>query len=277
MPPSLHDELRRHREARRVTQAELARRAGISQATVKAYERGARTPSARALQRIIEALGLPLDESSRLLSLAGLTFAPHWELDQRPVEVIQAELAREADECMWPAFVTNQSFDVVYANRALERLMQVDLEREYLGFGERNLVVGAVTEPFASQLDNWAEVMSFMVGLAKGDPRWRNAEPDQPAPWLQPMVERLSEGDPAWVRRLLDLWETAPSIPHRLRYRYRVRWSYDGRLPLSFFAVLAVADLGTELHWNEWVPTGEDDWHRLRAIVGVEATPGGSW
>jgi transcriptional regulator with XRE-family HTH domain len=268
MPSPFSARLRSHREARRITQAELARDAGLSPATIKAYERGARAPSAKALRAVIDALGLPLDEANDLLTLAGLTFAPHWQSNERPAAVIQAELESEADGCAWPAFVTNQSFDVLYANRGIERLMRVDLDQEYLGFGDRNLVIGAVTEPFASRIENWDEVMTFMIGLAKGDPRAQATAIDQPAPWLQPMIERLAEGEPSRVRRLLDLWESAPPLAHRLRYRYPIRWQYEPGVTIAFAGILAVADLATELHWNEWVPASEDDWRRFSANGG---------
>ncbi|HEX2736750.1 MAG TPA: helix-turn-helix transcriptional regulator [Acidimicrobiia bacterium] len=47
-------------EARRragLSQAELARRAGVSRPTVNAYERGRREPGAEALQRLLAAAG----------------------------------------------------------------------------------------------------------------------------------------------------------------------------------------------------------------------------
>jgi hypothetical protein len=203
--------------------------------------------------------------------MAGLTLAPHWP-NERPPEEVLAELQQEADGCVWPAFITNQSFDVVYANSAVQRLMRVDLDQEYLGFGDRNLVVGAVTEPFASRIDNWTEVMGFMIGLAKGDPRWQQPSIDQPAPWLQPMAERLAEGDPSRVKRLLDLWETAPPVSHRLRYRYAIRWNYQPGVLIAFTGVLAVADLATELHWNEWIPAGEEHWRRFTALCAPPGT-----
>jgi transcriptional regulator with XRE-family HTH domain len=55
--------------ARRVaglTQAELARRAGTSQATVSAYERGLKTPSVRVAARLLGVLGWELTLRSRV-------------------------------------------------------------------------------------------------------------------------------------------------------------------------------------------------------------------
>lgn len=48
------------RRAARLTQAELARRAGTSQATLSAYERGTKSPAVKVTERILNAAGLEL-------------------------------------------------------------------------------------------------------------------------------------------------------------------------------------------------------------------------
>lgn len=55
------------RDARRsadLTQAELAVRAGTSQATLSAYERGGKNPSAATLERLLQAAGRRLTTSA---------------------------------------------------------------------------------------------------------------------------------------------------------------------------------------------------------------------
>lgn len=49
--------LRTYRRDRGISQAELARRAGLKQSTISAYERGLAVPSREALIRLISALG----------------------------------------------------------------------------------------------------------------------------------------------------------------------------------------------------------------------------
>ena len=49
------------RRERRLTQVELAARAGTSQATLSAYERGIKSPSLKVLSRILEAAGFDLN------------------------------------------------------------------------------------------------------------------------------------------------------------------------------------------------------------------------
>jgi predicted nucleotidyltransferase/DNA-binding XRE family transcriptional regulator len=55
--------LREARRRARLTQAQLGRRAGITQSVVSAYESGARQPSLATLQRLVAATGLQLSIS----------------------------------------------------------------------------------------------------------------------------------------------------------------------------------------------------------------------
>jgi transcriptional regulator with XRE-family HTH domain len=59
-PQSGPDLLLRARRDTGLTQAQLARRSGVSQSVLSAYERGRRQPSAAALVRILEAAGFSL-------------------------------------------------------------------------------------------------------------------------------------------------------------------------------------------------------------------------
>lgn len=77
--------LRRAREHAGLSQQELARRAGTSQATISAYENGAKEPSLRTLDRVLAAAG------ARLAVEPG---APGWHRDpdeagRRFVEVLE--------------------------------------------------------------------------------------------------------------------------------------------------------------------------------------------
>lgn len=55
--------IRRARSARGMSQAELARRAGMTRSVINAYEHGARQPSVDALARIVAAAGMQLELS----------------------------------------------------------------------------------------------------------------------------------------------------------------------------------------------------------------------
>jgi len=70
--PNLGTLLRRLRRERGLSQAQLAREAGVSQAVVSYYERGMNAPSPKVLERIEAALGLPQGE------LADAAGTPRW-------------------------------------------------------------------------------------------------------------------------------------------------------------------------------------------------------
>lgn len=59
-PPAVNISIRQIRESAGITQAELARRLGITQPAVARWESGRRQPRVESLQRIADALGLNL-------------------------------------------------------------------------------------------------------------------------------------------------------------------------------------------------------------------------
>lgn len=258
-------ELRRLRLRRRLSQAEVARRTGLSPSAVKAYERGDRRPSARALDAMIEAVGLTHDEANPIRAGAG--YAIDWQgvLASRYIAE-QAQLWRQADELPWPAFITNQGSYVVHWNRAFERLWDVDVEREFPDPVSRSLLGGAAIGRFARCIVNYQETMAFFLGMIKGDPRIRQDLAD-PAPWHRDAVQHLADGDPRELRRLLDAWEHAEPIAHRIRHQYRVVWRYRGVAPeMRFIGLHTVCDIWNELSWQEWVPADADSWVALASL-----------
>jgi transcriptional regulator with XRE-family HTH domain len=81
--------LRRVRQASRLSQEELARRAGTSRPTLSAYEHGRKTPSADTLERLLAAAGFELDvvpsltwrEYDRGRGRSGWVASRLWRLD----------------------------------------------------------------------------------------------------------------------------------------------------------------------------------------------------
>lgn len=262
------------RDRRGLSQPQLAKRSGISLGSIKSYETGARRPSKEALESLIAALGIPVDEANRILGGAG--YAVDWRglFEERYAPPTIAELSAQAEAVAWPVLVTNQAFDLAVANAAAQRLFEVDLDREFTGYGERNLLSRVVEQRFASRLENWDEVVQFMCALAKADPRWRSEDPGRPAPWLEEAVKRLLGGDPALIKRLLQLWEEAEPIQHSILRPYRVRWRHDGEV-LSFSCRMIMADIWGEMHWNEWIPEDEATWCNITARQPSHAQPQG--
>lgn len=176
------------------------------------------------------------------------------------------KLPQEVEKCPWPVYITNQATDVVFANKAFERVWDVDLSSEYTDPGQRNLMAGASDPRWVQNVENFDELVTYLIGLIKGDPRWQQS-PANPAPWLQTHFKRFFEGDPQIIARIMDLWTTAEPLPHQARHVYRVVWRYRGRQTLRFIGSTTIADLWNELSWNEWVPADAETWQALTELA----------
>ena len=265
--------LRTHRRQRGISQPEIARRSGLSLSAVKAYERGDRQPSRAALDAILDAVGLSLDEGNPIRAGAG--FAIDWRgvLDRRYIADLD-DIKRQADETPWPVFITNQGSYVVHWNRAFELVWDVDVERDFPDPLSRSLLSGASIARFTRCIVNYEETMSFFLGLVKGDPR-EEQNLEQPAPWNQDAIQRLFEGDAGELRRLLDVWEKAEPVPHKIRHQYHVLWRHRGVGPvLRFIGQLTVCDIWNELNWQEWVPADAETSANMASLLAGGRRPG---
>ena len=257
--------LRQHRERRGLSRPALARLANLSASAIKGVETGSRHPSPDALSRIIDALGLTRDEASPIRAGAG--YAVDWQgLFHQRFLADKEWLDKEIERCPWPAFITGQGINLVAANRAFQRVWDVDLSTEFTDPDQRNLLGGASFERFARYAENYDELLRFMIGLAKGDPRMRQ-DLENPAPWLKEPARRFLQGDPKYIKRFIEAWEKAEPIPHRTRFHHEVRWLYRGEQPMRFFGITTIADIWNELSWNDWIPADAETWQALKQIM----------
>jgi transcriptional regulator with XRE-family HTH domain len=124
-PRPFAHELRRWRDARRVSQLELALRAGTTQRHVSYIEQGRSRPGRTMVVRLAESLELSLRERNALLLAAG--YAPVFPESRLDDQALQA--VREALEGIlvghlpYPAVVVGPSGDLVVANAAIEVLV----------------------------------------------------------------------------------------------------------------------------------------------------------
>src|SRR5947209_9308362 len=116
--------LRTWRERRRVSQLELALRAGTTQRHVSFIESGRSAPGRSMMIRLAEALEVPLRERNALLLGAG--FAPVYE--EMPLEDPKLDAVRTALERIlhghlpYPAVITDRHGDLLIANPAFDAL-----------------------------------------------------------------------------------------------------------------------------------------------------------
>ncbi|SFN09929.1 DNA-binding transcriptional regulator, XRE-family HTH domain [Streptomyces sp. cf124] len=117
--------LRAWRERRRVSQLELALRAGSSARHVSFVETGRSRPSEEMVLRLAEHLDVPVRERNALLLAAG--YAPRYP--ETPLDDPSMGALREGMERLlrgyepYPALVLNATYDVLAANRGIAMLL----------------------------------------------------------------------------------------------------------------------------------------------------------
>jgi transcriptional regulator with XRE-family HTH domain len=245
--------IRDARRKRKLTRPEIAHRSGLSLSAVKAYETGVRHPSREALQAIIAALGLTKDEAGPILIGAG--YAANWRAifhdayGPWPVEWFTDQVEQEA----WPVFVTNEASDIIAANRLFRSLIGMP-PRDRLPMPEKwNLLGLATDQAWADRVDNWDEAVSFVLGLGKtGLQSQVNLE--RPATWVTEAYKRVLRGDPAYLARMLQLWEPAEPVEHTTRMRYSARWRHTTGEVLRFSGLIHIADVWQVYAWHDWIP-----------------------
>jgi transcriptional regulator with XRE-family HTH domain len=116
--------LRRCRQRRRMTQADLALAAGSSTRHLSCLETGRAQPSREMIARLAEYLGLPLRDRNLLMLAAG--FAPAFpERGLAELEMARAAIDRVlAAHRPYPAFAVDRHWNVVLSNAALPQLYE---------------------------------------------------------------------------------------------------------------------------------------------------------
>jgi transcriptional regulator with XRE-family HTH domain len=124
-PAGFAQALREWRERRRVSQLELALRAGTTQRYVSFIERGRSLPGRGMVVRLAEALEIPLRERNALLLAAGFAPAyPQTSLDDPSLDPVRGALEHILDGHMpYPAVLTDRDAQLVAANSATGALL----------------------------------------------------------------------------------------------------------------------------------------------------------
>jgi transcriptional regulator with XRE-family HTH domain len=262
--------LRNARTKLGLSQAELAEAAGVSPATMRAYETGRRKPRREHLESLMDAL--QLDRGWRNDMLVATGFAPEGTA-KRPDDIdswmftheeADAEIARYP----WPAFVLTERAQVVAANPLAQLVWGVDMEREYPDPLERNLLAVASDPRFADRCVNWDEAVAVIVATFKGYHRQPESV-DEPSPYFAAVLNRFLAGDPKYVGRFLKLWQEAPeSQTTKIRWTYPVVWHIDGIGDMRFRGVTSAANESDGLSFNDWMPVDAASWEALERLRG---------
>ena len=116
--------LKRWRKQRGVSQLDLSARTGVSQRHISFIETGRSRPKAEVINRVAEALQIPLRERNRLLEAAGLPSRyAEAGYDDQALHPFRSAISRmlTAQE-PYPAYVINRYWEIVDLNEAGRRM-----------------------------------------------------------------------------------------------------------------------------------------------------------
>lgn len=259
--------LRRLRETERLSRDQLADAAGVAASTLKAYELGTRRPSRESLTALLSAL--KADVYTRGEILAGAGFAPDG----------QSPSARRADEWFslldavdenaaspFPVCLSTEVMEVVGANVLIQRIWELDLNRELKGPYEHSLLSMLTRSRVGRKLVNWEECISLPISVVKGHYGGDAAMLGQANPYFASAIEHLMQGEPDLVARFLRIWTTVPPRRRKLRFAYPVVWQHSELGVMRFHVSANPADEQGAIVFNDWVPRDAETWEKVETL-----------
>ncbi len=80
------------------------------------------------------------------------------------------------------------------------------------------------------------------------------------------MLAEFAKGDPAFLKRLIEVWTSAVPWPAKVRQQYRVVWSDPGYGEMRFLAQITTASEPGGLAFNDWHPVDAGTWTVLELV-----------
>jgi transcriptional regulator with XRE-family HTH domain len=257
-------QLRAWRQSRRVSQEQLAPRAGVSARHLSFVENGRAQPSRDLVLALAGALDVPLRERNTLLTAAG--FAAAFRSSSLDADEM-ASLRRAIDHVLeqqepFGAVVVDGAWNLIRLNRGAARLFQRFPMTPAGHEAARNLVLGTVhPEALRPYIVNWADVAGHLIARLHREVAARSAD-DSLARLLARVLAQ--PGVPAEWRAPAPGRSAAPFIPVHLRH---------GELEVRLFTMMT--SIGTpldvtaeELHIETYFPADDATEATLRALDG---------
>ncbi len=263
--------LRDARKALGLNQAALAAAAGFSAEAVRKYEQGARHPSRERLEKMVVALKLPAAEANLIREALGYAAVPSLfvaEFD-RGYFFSREELPSHVAAQPWPEFSANDVMEVIAVNPACEAIWGIDFATEQAtrSRAEMNLLAVASDHHFADRVVNWDEVVEMLVGVFKG--KAMSFEGDEA--YGAEVFSVFTAGDPAFLGRLLQVFERAAPMTPKVRWTYPVVWRCDPHGVMRFLGTVSTASEPDGFSFNSWIPIDAESWRVLEDVKASHA------
>src|SRR5262245_55041344 len=257
-------QLRAWRQSRRVSQEQLAARAGVSARHLSFVENGRAQPSRDLVLALAGALDVPLRERNTLLTAAG--FAAAFRSSSLDADEM-ASLRRAIDHVLeqqepFGAVVVDGAWNLIRLNRGAARPFQRFPMTAAGHEAGRNLVLGTVhPEALRPYIVNWADVAGHLIARLHREVAARPADDN-----LARLLARVlaQPGVPAEWRAPAPGRSAAPFIPVHLR---------SDRLEVRLFTMMT--SIGTpldvtaeEIHIETYFPADAASEATLRALDG---------
>ncbi|MFI6320261.1 helix-turn-helix domain-containing protein [Nonomuraea sp. NPDC050556] len=190
--------LKERRARRRMSQLDLALRAGTTQRHLSFIESGRSTPGRNMVVRLAESLELPLRERNELLLAAGFAPAyPETSLEDPALAPVRAAIDHILDGHLpYPALVADRHGGLIAANAAFS-LFTEGVDASLTGPGSNVYRMALHPEGLAPRIVNFAEWAMHIV--PRVEPSLR-AELESYIPPLEPDAGRLGFAVPLHLR-----------------------------------------------------------------------------
>lgn len=182
IPTPFGRSLRHWRRVRSISQLELSLRAQTTTRHLSYLETGRSRPSADMVERLSDALSIPLRERNRLLEQSGLAPTyPEGDLATEDLAPFQRVIERLlASHDPFPGFVLDRHWNIVGTNRAAEA---------FLGGAAQRNTIELVLGTWRPMIDNWSDIAPTLADRLATD---LSTFPDDPV--LQDLYDRASDG-----------------------------------------------------------------------------------
>lgn len=251
--------LRQARGRAGLSQAGLARLAGVSEPTISNYERGSTRPTRETVLRLTGAMQLDREATNRILSGADLDRLPSGKLSQLWEQRLPLDrLQREVAAYPWPCLVNNERMEIVAWNEPANRVAELDFGRDLPLPHQRHMLRIAVRPEFLAGMQNWDEMVSVVLGMLKDEhPELGQLMADEP--YYKTLINELLHGSPQVAQRLLGLWHASPPRHEDSRLTFQPIWRVRDGTELRFNCVLTP--------WSDFDAEWAFDWHPADAVT----------